>query len=119
MHYLITRFLVPLSRKFMFDTVSVYVLIAAGMKWILTTDIAVCIAISMYWDKTMEVAGSVHSLPLFLLVFLAGFGDATSSVIYWPLISRYQAKYSSALAVGESMIGAIVGGLGLIQQPSN
>jgi hypothetical protein len=61
--------------------------------------------LALAWRSTAKVLGAPRSWALLLFTFTAATADCTSSVVYWPFVGGYHARYISALAVGEGMSG--------------
>jgi len=107
-HFFLSQYFISEKRKFLWDTVSAYVLVLTGA--------VICILIGEYWNYTLVVFGKTRSLPFLILVFFAGMVDCTSSVVFWPIVSRFLPSYSSALTIGEGATGLVVGVIGLLQE---
>src|SRR5690606_17235843 len=95
--------------KFIVDTISVYI--------ITTISATSMILLGIFWNKTIFVNGTEISIAFIILVFALGSCDCCTSVVYFPIIGNYKYHYSSALSLGMSTTGLIVGIIGLIQQP--
>lgn len=107
--YMILMFFFQKRMKDFVDVITVYLILA--------TNILACILMGIYWNKTIIINGKPVSLPFFLLVFILGVCECSTSVVYFPIISKYKNHYISALSVGVSLTGLIVGIFGFIQQP--
>lgn len=108
--HLLLSMLIPDRLKHTWDTVSVYA--------ILLTGIICSLLLGFFWNHTIVTSGGTEvSFWFFVFIFLNGAVDCTTTVVYYPLISNYLHKYTSALNVGEGMTGMITGILASIQQP--
>lgn len=74
-----------------------------------------CLLLVFFWRTTVYFYDSVHSVPLFVLVFFMALVDCTSSVIFLPFMSLYKEKYMVSYLVGEGLSGFIPSVLALIQ----
>ena len=68
-----------------------------------------------FWDRTTVIAGSEHSLSLFILCGFLALVDCTSSVVFLPFMQRFPSQYMTALFIGEGFSGLIPGFVGLLQ----
>eukprot|EP01006_Ploeotia_vitrea_P023382 TRINITY_DN55832_c0_g1_i1.p1 TRINITY_DN55832_c0_g1~~TRINITY_DN55832_c0_g1_i1.p1 ORF type:complete len:564 (-),score=46.81 TRINITY_DN55832_c0_g1_i1:661-2352(-) len=86
----------------------------------LLATLVVCTAFFAWsWDKTATIGGKDHSVGIVINMFVAGGVDCLTSVVYWPFIAQYPARFAVALAAGESLSSSVCGVIGLIQDPSN
>lgn len=67
------------------------------------------------WMKTIQVAQSDHSVPLFCLVGVSALLSCTSSVVFLPYMARFKPGYISAYYIGQGLCGMLPGLLGLAQ----
>jgi len=51
--------------------------------------VASCLLIGAFWDKSMIIAGTSRSGPLFVLIFLAGAVDSLTSVLFYPMVLSF------------------------------
>ena len=79
---------------------------------------AVCICLAFLYDH-VTIFGDNHevSLALFVLIFLAGGLDCTTSVVFFPVARRLSndKRYITALMLGEAMTGLLTSVLSTLQ----
>ncbi|XP_030370555.1 solute carrier family 52, riboflavin transporter, member 3-A isoform X2 [Scaptodrosophila lebanonensis] len=81
-----------------------------------------CLLTAFFYNKTANVAGSEHSLALFILTVFTAINACTSSVLFMPYMGRFKEKYLVTYFIGEGCSGllpsvvALVQGIGDIQE---
>lgn len=73
------------------------------------------VLLSFLWDSTAHVAGARHSVALIVLSFTASLADCTTSLLFWPFVARFPARYAVALSTGEGISGLLAAALTWIQ----
>ena len=74
-----------------------------------------CLALSSFWHETIMIGGTNRSLVLLILVACMAIVDCTSSVLYFPFITRFKPFYLRSLMIGEGLSGLIPSFAALIQ----
>uniref|UniRef100_A0A3Q3RHC6 Riboflavin transporter n=1 Tax=Mastacembelus armatus TaxID=205130 RepID=A0A3Q3RHC6_9TELE len=82
---------------------------------ILSIGILSCILLVFFWDKTMIVAGTSHSIAFFIITFFLSLVDCTSSVTFLPFMMLLPAKYVTTYFIGEGLSGFLPGVVALAQ----
>lgn len=82
---------------------------------ILSIGILSCILLAFFWDRTMIVAGALHSTAFFIITFFLSLVDCTSSVTFLPFMMQLPAKYITTYYIGEGLSGFIPGVAALAQ----
>jgi hypothetical protein len=86
-----------------------------------------CLLAAAFWKHSVIVFGRPQSLPLFVLIFLAGGVDCLTSVLFYPMVGRYRSRIAlPSLNVGETLTGLVaallataqIGGGGSTYQPN-
>lgn len=70
---------------------------------------------AFFWQHTVMVGGSLHSVPLLLLSFLLSVVDCTSSVTFLPFMMRLRPQYLTTYFAGEGLSGLVPALVALIQ----
>lgn len=96
---LLYTFIRWLAKGKSWDKVCIYLLLTLG-----TT---AGILLALYWDRTLTVAGSNHSVALFALVFFLSLVDCTSSILFLPFMAVFRDIYLNSYLVGEGLSGFI------------
>lgn len=78
---------------------------------ILTLGFISCILLSAIWNITVWNT----SLPFFILTTISALVDCTSSVLYFPFVSKFKLGYLRSLLIGEALSGLIPSMVALIQ----
>ncbi|XP_018618370.1 riboflavin transporter 2-like isoform X1 [Scleropages formosus] len=79
-----------------------------------------CLLLAFLWKRTVEIAGSAHSVPLLVLTFFLSVVDCTSSVTFLPFMMCLQPQYLTTYFIGEGLSGlvpalaALVQGVGVV-----
>jgi hypothetical protein len=74
---------------------------------------------ALTWDKTSSLFGEQHSTALLLMALLTGIASCSSSVIYWPYVSRYDPACTTYLSTGEASSSILLAIICAIQNPSS
>ncbi|CAG12834.1 unnamed protein product, partial [Tetraodon nigroviridis] len=77
--------------------------------------IVATLLLAFFWQHTVMVGGSLHSVPLLLLSFLLSVVDCTSSVTFLPFMMRLRPQYLTTYFVGEGLSGLVPALVALIQ----
>lgn len=78
---------------------------------ILLLGFCACILLSFIWNVTV----SNISLPFFILTTISAIVDCTSSVLYFPFVSKFKLGYLRSLLIGEALSGLIPSIVALLQ----
>lgn len=78
-----------------------------------------CLFLAIFWDHTVYIGGSLHSLPLLILFGILCLVDTTSSVTFLPFMVGFQPMFITTYYIGEGMSGLIPSILVLAQGASN
>ncbi|KAG9342783.1 hypothetical protein JZ751_015649 [Albula glossodonta] len=71
--------------------------------------------LAFFWKDTLEVGGSLHSVPLLILTFFLSTVDCTSSVTFLPFMMRLKPQYLTTYFIGEGLSGLVPALAALIQ----
>lgn len=71
--------------------------------------------LAFFWNNTVVIAGSGHSVPLLILSFLLSVVDCTSSVTFLPFMMRLRPQYLTTYFTGEGLSGLVPALVALIQ----
>ncbi|CAL9705344.1 unnamed protein product [Knipowitschia caucasica] len=71
--------------------------------------------LAFFWKHTVTIAGSLHSVPLLVLIFLLSVVDCTSSVTFLPFMMRLHPQYLTTYFAGEGLSGLVPALVALIQ----
>lgn len=77
--------------------------------------IVATLLLAFFWQHTVTVGGSPHSVPLLLLSFLLSVVDCTSSVTFLPFMMRLRPEYLTTYFAGEGLSGLVPALVALIQ----
>lgn len=70
---------------------------------------------SFFYEYTLDIAGSMHSVPLLALVFSCALVACTSSVLFLPYMSRFRQTYLVSYYIGEGLSAFIPSITSLLQ----
>lgn len=70
---------------------------------------------AFFWQHTVMIGASLHSVPLLVLSFLLSVVDCTSSVTFLPFMMRLRPQYLTTYFVGEGLSGLVPALVALIQ----
>jgi len=78
---------------------------------------AVCVFLAFLYDHVTTVGDHNTSVAFFVLIFLAGGLDCTTSVVFFPVAQRLsnEKRYVTALMLGEASTGILTSGLSTLQ----
>ncbi len=71
--------------------------------------------LAFFWQHTVAIGGSLHSVPLLVLSFLLSVVDCTSSVTFLPFMMRLRPQYLTTYFAGEGLSGLVPALVALIQ----
>lgn len=71
--------------------------------------------LAFFWQHTVTLGGSLHSVPLLGLSFLLSVVDCTSSVTFLPFMMRLHPQYLTTYFAGEGLSGLVPALVALIQ----
>uniref|UniRef100_A0A8C6SLS6 Riboflavin transporter n=1 Tax=Neogobius melanostomus TaxID=47308 RepID=A0A8C6SLS6_9GOBI len=71
--------------------------------------------LTFFWNHTVTVGGSLHSVPLLVLSFLLSVVDCTSSVTFLPFMMHLPPQYLTTYFAGEGLSGLVPAVVALIQ----
>eukprot|EP01105_Mastigella_eilhardi_P024772 TRINITY_DN6533_c0_g1_i1.p1 TRINITY_DN6533_c0_g1~~TRINITY_DN6533_c0_g1_i1.p1 ORF type:complete len:435 (-),score=63.65 TRINITY_DN6533_c0_g1_i1:41-1345(-) len=89
------------------------VLIVGLLVW----SVAFCALMATLWD--VHPFTNSHSWALLACIFCASMASTCSSVVYFPFVSHFPPRYTSALQVGMALSGAVPSLLGFLQAPAS
>ncbi|KAL3068832.1 hypothetical protein niasHT_032957 [Heterodera trifolii] len=75
--------------------------------------------LALFWEWTMPIFGSQHSVAILLLTFLMALVAATSNVLFLPFMATFHPNYLTAYFVGMSFSSLVPSVLKLIQGVGN
>ena len=93
--------------QFKFDAGVIMILIGIG--------VASTVLLSLFWNRNLQIFGSLHSVALLVLIFFLALVDCTSSVVFIPFMKYFHEVYLSALYIGEGMSGVLPTIFSLVQ----
>lgn len=76
------------------------------------------IGAAVFWQDTVVLGSTRHSLPLFAFAWVTALADCTSSILFWSFVGGFRPIHVIALSVGEGLTGLIANGLSLLQEVS-
>ncbi|KAM9852533.1 solute carrier family 52, riboflavin transporter, member 3-B isoform 1-T2 [Aulostomus maculatus] len=71
--------------------------------------------LAFFWNHTVTIGGSLHSVPLLVLCFLLSVVDCTSSVTFLPFMMQLRPQYLTTYFAGEGLSGLVPALVALIQ----
>ncbi|XP_033167454.1 solute carrier family 52, riboflavin transporter, member 3-A [Drosophila mauritiana] len=74
-----------------------------------------CLLTAFFYNQTALVAGTDHSLALFLLTCFTALNACTSSVLFMPYMGRFKEQYMVTYFIGEGLSGLLPSVTALIQ----
>ncbi|XP_026831994.1 riboflavin transporter 2 isoform X2 [Drosophila erecta] len=74
-----------------------------------------CLLTAFFYNQTASVAGTDHSLALFLLTCFTALNACTSSVLFMPYMGRFKEQYMVTYFIGEGLSGLLPSVTALIQ----
>eukprot|EP01114_Cavostelium_apophysatum_P016432 TRINITY_DN4672_c0_g1_i1.p1 TRINITY_DN4672_c0_g1~~TRINITY_DN4672_c0_g1_i1.p1 ORF type:complete len:436 (+),score=81.65 TRINITY_DN4672_c0_g1_i1:23-1330(+) len=77
--------------------------------------VAATIGLAVSWSETAVIGGKERSIYLLVFTFLGGVVDCTTTFVFFPFVSQYEAVYSSALSAGEALSGGVISIFGFAQ----
>ncbi|CAG6015977.1 unnamed protein product [Menidia menidia] len=83
--------------------------------FIVVLGIVATFLLAFFWNHTVSVADSAHSVPLLVLSFLLSVVDCTSSVTFLPFMMRLRPQYLTTYFAGEGLSGLVPALVALIQ----
>lgn len=95
------------------ETMVIYVIICLGT--------VASFLLGFFWKETSTVAGTPHSVALFILTFFLAAVDCTSSVTFLPFMMHLKPQYLTTYFIGEGVSGllpavvALFQGVGIVQ----
>ena len=81
----------------------------------ISLNIIFCILIVFTWSKTINILQGEYSIALLLLSFLLATMSCTSTVTFFPYMSRFKAEYLSVFYFGLGMSGLFPSFISMIQ----
>jgi len=86
---------------------------------ILVSGAIISVLLANFYDITTFFLGQKRSVMLLVFIFFAGMASTTTNVCYFPFVSRFRKKFTTALTVGQGLAGFLFGALGIIQGAGN
>ncbi|KAI8045741.1 solute carrier family 52, riboflavin transporter, member 3-A [Drosophila gunungcola] len=74
-----------------------------------------CLLTAFFYNRTAPVAGTDHSLALFVLTCFTALNACTSSVLFMPYMGRFKEQYMVTYFIGEGLSGLLPSVTALIQ----
>ncbi|XP_017007780.2 solute carrier family 52, riboflavin transporter, member 3-A [Drosophila takahashii] len=74
-----------------------------------------CLLTAFFYNQTAPVAGTDHSLALFVLTCFTALNACTSSVLFMPYMGRFKEQYMVTYFIGEGLSGLLPSVTALIQ----
>ncbi|XP_010899089.1 riboflavin transporter 2 [Esox lucius] len=71
--------------------------------------------LALFWNHTVPLGGTMHSVALLVLCFLLSVVDCTSSVTFLPFMMRLGPQYLTTYFAGEGLSGLVPGVVALVQ----
>ncbi|TDG46339.1 hypothetical protein AWZ03_007228 [Drosophila navojoa] len=74
-----------------------------------------CLFTAFFYNRTANLAGSDHSVALFILTIFTALNACTSSVLFMPYMGRFKEQYIITYFIGEGLSGLLPSVTALVQ----
>ena len=89
--------------------------LATHIQFLLAAAVTIAGLYAVFWDHTVDIDGTDHSICLFLLVFAGNVVSTLMAVSFYPFVGQLPRRCTTALGVGEAFSGIVPSVLALAQ----